>query len=178
MPQSRQTSTKEGGIDWVQLDNTDFGAFNRKDTEDPAIGGPTLIGKQDYVAQNTKTNFVFLDGVSPVQSIEDNNHKGLVFTGEGNGLEFTLPASKEERYVNIYSGAWAADITAEVLVNGDTAYIETFGSTDTTSGTPLCTGCSACPTAAWMKGMKCLLSFMFPKRTTASGEICPSLPLH
>ena len=128
--------TKEGGIDWVQLDNTDFGAFNRKDTEDPAIGGPTLIGKQDYVAQNTKTNFVFLDGVSPVQSIEDNNHKGLVFTGEGNGLEFTLPASKEERYVNIYTGAWAADITAEVLVNGDTAYIETFGSTDTTSGTP------------------------------------------
>ena len=119
--------TKEGGIDWVQLDNTDFGAFNRKDTEDPAIGGPTLIGKQDYVAQNTKTNFVFLDGVSPVQSIEDNNHKGLVFTGEGNGLEFTLPASKEERYVNIYTGAWAADITAEVLVNGDTAYIEPFG---------------------------------------------------
>ena len=43
--------------------------------------------------------------------------------------EFTLPASKEERYVNIYTGAWAADITAEVLVNGDTAYIETVSYT-------------------------------------------------
>ena len=128
--------TKQGGIDWVQLDQTDFGAFNRKDTEDPMIGGPTLIGTQDYVATNTQTNFVFLDGISPIQSVEDDNHKGLVFTGEGNGLEFTLPASKEERYVNIYTGAWAADITAEVYVNDERVYAETYGSADTTAGTP------------------------------------------
>ena len=128
--------TKQGSIDWVMLDSTDFGAFNRKDTEDPAIGGLTLIGKQDYVAKNTQTNFLYLDGLSPVQSLGDDNHKGLVFTGANNGLEFTVPASLTPQYLNIYTGAWAADITAEISVNGEVQYTETYGSSNTASGTP------------------------------------------
>ena len=128
--------TKQGNIDWVMLDSTDFDLFNRKDTEDPAIGGPTLIGKQDYVTTNTQTNFLYLDGLSPAQSLGDKNKKGLVFTGENNGLEFTVPASLTPQYLNIYTGAWAADITAEVSVNGEVQYTETYGSNDTTSGTP------------------------------------------
>ena len=127
--------TKLGNLDWVNLDNTNFERFNHKNTETPAISNLKHLGSGNSIATNAESSFIFVDGTSPEQVLEG-NHKSLVFTGQDNGMEFTVPASVETRYLTIFTGAWAADITAELSINGEVQYSETYGSSVTTSGTP------------------------------------------
>ncbi len=127
--------TKQGDIDWVHMDSDQFGNFNRKNVTEPGITDMTLIGQQDYVTGNSQSEFVYSDGMSPMMS-EENNRKALVFTGQGNGFSFHVPASTQQRYLDIYTGAWAADIKVTVSVNGEETYSNVFGSEDTTSGSP------------------------------------------
>lgn len=127
--------TKQGDIDWVHMDSEQFGNFNRKNVTEPGITDMTLIGQQDYVTGNSQSAFIYSDGMSPMMS-EENNRKALVFTGQGNGFSFHVPASTQQRYLDIYTGAWAADIKVIVSVNGEETYSNVFGSEDTTSGSP------------------------------------------
>ena len=132
---ARVNLSKQGNIDWMQLDSAEFGSFNRKNTVDPGLTNMSLIGACDYVTENSKTNFVYSDGMSALVS-PDVLKKALVFTGEGNGFSFNVPASVENRCLDIYTGAWAADIKVTMLINGEVAYENSFGSSDTTSGSP------------------------------------------
>ena len=131
----RVNLSKQGDIDWIQLDSDEFGSFNRKNTANPGITNMSLIGKSDYVSENSETNFVYSDGMSDLVS-PDTLKKTLVFTGAGNGFSFSVPASVENRCLDIYTGAWAADIKVTMTINGETAYEKVFGSSDTTSGSP------------------------------------------
>ena len=127
--------TKQGNIDWIHMDSQQFGSFNRKNVTDPGITGLTLIGNADYVTENSETVFVYSDGMSPMMS-EEGNTKALVFTGEGNGFSFYVPGSTENRCLDIYTGAWAADIRVTMTVNGEEVCSQVFGSSDTTPGSP------------------------------------------
>ena len=127
--------TKQGQLDWVHMDSAQFGNFNRKNILDAGITNMTLIGKSDYVTDNVKTDFRYSDGMSNLIS-PDNNKKGLVFTGLNNGFSFNVPGSTENRCLDIYTGAWAADINVTVEINGNKAYEKVFGSSVTTSGSP------------------------------------------
>ena len=127
--------TKQGQLDWIHMDSAQFGSFNRKNVLDAGITNMTLIGNSDYVTENVKTDFRYSDGMSNLIS-PDNNKKGLVFTGLNNGFSFNVPGSVENRCLDIYTGAWAADINVTVEINGIKAYEEVFGSNDTTSGSP------------------------------------------
>lgn len=127
--------SRQGQLDWVILDSEDFGSFNRKNTDLPCITDMKLIGDTDYVTKNTKTGFVYADGISPVMQ-NNPEHNGLVFTGVNKGFSFNVPASTETRTLNIYAGAWASRIKVTVEVNGIKAQEQTFESTDTTAGTP------------------------------------------
>ena len=127
--------TAEGNLDWIYLNETSFSEMNRKDTKSHALPGFEMAdtSKNMTMSEKTKTGFFYTDGVSPVQ--ESDVHKAAVFTGQGNGLQFQVPGSTETRYVNIYTGAWAADLTAEVIVNGKVQYSVSYGSPDTTPDT-------------------------------------------
>ncbi|WP_455683024.1 discoidin domain-containing protein, partial [Thomasclavelia sp.] len=127
--------TKQGQLDWIHLDSAQFGSFNRKNILDAGITNLTLIGKSDYVTDNVKTDFRYSDGMSNLIS-PDNNKKALVFTGIDNGFSFNVPGSIENRYLDIYTGAWAADINVTIEINGTKAYEKIFGSNVTTSGSP------------------------------------------
>ena len=127
--------TKQGDIDWIHMDAEQFGAFNRKNVESHGITDLTLIGNADYVTENSETVFTYSDGMSPMMS-EEGNTKALVFTGEGNGFSFRVPGSPENRCLDIYTGAWAADIRVTMTVNDEEVYSEVFGSSDTTAGSP------------------------------------------
>ena len=127
--------SKQGDIDWIHMDSAQFGSFNRKNVLDAGITEMTLIGNCDYVTTNVETNFVYSDGMSNLMSPEVNK-KGLVFTGANNGFSFKVPGSVENRCLDIYTGAWAADIKVTVEINGEEAYAEIFGSNDTTAGSP------------------------------------------
>lgn len=127
--------SRQGQLDWVVLDSTDFGSFNRKNTDTPGITSLQLIGNTDYVTQNTRTGFVYADGLSPAMQ-NTPQHKGLVFTGTNKGISFQVPGSTETRTLNIYAGAWAARIKVTMEVNGVLIGEKTFESTDTTAGTP------------------------------------------
>lgn len=127
--------SRQGQLDWVVLDSADFGSFNRKNTDLPCITDMKLIGNTDYVTNNTKTGFVYADGMSPAMQ-NTPEHKGLVFTGQNKGFSFQVPGSTQTRTLNIYAGVWAARIKVTVEVNGVKADELTFESSDTTAGTP------------------------------------------
>ena len=127
--------TKLGNLDWVNFDTTEYTQFNHKNTQTPAISNITHLGNSNSLDTKAETSFIYMDGTYQEQCLEG-NHKTLVFTGADNGLEFTVPGSTEERYLTIFTGAWAADITAELTINGDVYYTETYGSDDTTPGSP------------------------------------------
>ena len=127
--------TAEGILDWVYLNQTSFSSINKKNIEEHAISGLEMAdpSMNMTMSEKTKTSFFYTDGISPEE--ETDVHKAAVFTGAGNGLQFELPGSTETRYLNIYTGAWAADLRAEVLVNDSLQYSVSYGSEDTTPDT-------------------------------------------
>lgn len=125
--------SKHGTLDWIALNSKDSGSFDRKDVPEGPLGELSVIGRSDYVTSNSKTDFIYSDGMISRDS-ESPNHKALVFTGAGNGLSFEIAGSDQERTLDIYTGAWAADITATVECNGTKVLEKTFGATDTTPG--------------------------------------------
>lgn len=132
---SRVNLTKQGDIDWLCMDSTDFAGFTRKNVPEGKLGEMNLIGKQDYVTTNHKTEFVYSDGSDTMLS-KPGKHDALVFTGAGNGFSFSVPGSTTEQYLDIYAGCWAADIEVTMSVNGNEILKKSFGSSNTTAGSP------------------------------------------
>ncbi len=127
--------SKQGSLDWVRFDSVQFGNFNRKDTLDPQILDLKLIGASGDLTGNAETNFTYADGTSPVDA-PDTCKDALIFTGTGNGISFKVPGGQMKKCLDIYTGAWAAQLLVTVKVNGEEAYRTTFEATDTTSGSP------------------------------------------
>lgn len=127
--------TKEGNLDWMYLNAEVLGNYNRKNVGEHLISDVTLIGKAqgNPISQKAKTAFAYTDGMTPEE--EAGEHKAFVFQGQGSGVEFTLPGSVSTKYVNLYAGAWAADVKIEVLVNGNVQYSTNFGSASTVADT-------------------------------------------
>lgn len=69
---------------------------------------------------------------------EEGAHNGFVFVKEGSGVTFNVPGGPDLKYLNVYTGEWASDITLELLVNGEVEYSATYGSSVTTAAPPLC----------------------------------------
>ena len=124
--------TMDGGLDWLYFNHADFASYNRKATEKHLISDVTLIGnaQSDPLSWKSKTVFGYSDGTSPESASGARN--SYVLQGEGSGMEFTLPGSKEVKYVSLYAGAWAADVKIEVLVNDTVQYSTRFESPSTT----------------------------------------------
>ena len=61
------------------------------------------------------------DGVDP--ETEEGAHNGFVFVKEGSGVTFNVPGGPDLKYLNVYTGEWASDITLELLVNGEVEYL-------------------------------------------------------
>lgn len=127
--------TEEGNLDWAHFNKSNsegFQNYARKDIPTALITGVTTLGEPDGVANDTTTNFVYSDAKGTPDSPE-NNHKGTILRGEGNGITFYVPASLESKRLNLYIGSWAADLTVEVTINGNLEYMVETG-TPNTSG--------------------------------------------
>lgn len=117
--------TTEGTLDWVQLDTKDYQDYNRKNIEAPLIRDVTReqVNHADERYSPTDTLYSFTDGT---RTQKGTSNASLVMVNEGAALEFTLPGSRDRRYVKIYTGAWASDLKLTVSVNGEEAYTETY----------------------------------------------------
>ena len=106
--------------------------------EESQITNVTPVGEQQGspVIQDAKTAYVYTDGVDP--ETEEGAHNGFVFVKEGSGVTFNVPGGPDLKYLNVYTGEWASDITLELLVNGEVEYSATYGSSVTTAAPPLC----------------------------------------
>ena len=104
--------------------------------EESQITNVTPVGEQQSspVIRDAKTAYVYTDGVDP--ETEEGAHNGFVFVKEGSGVTFNVPGGPDLKYLNVYTGEWASDITLELLVNGEVEYSATYGNSVTTAGTP------------------------------------------
>ena len=127
--------TEEGNVDWVYFNGSAPEDVDRRRMFERFITDIQGVGDRNYSLSNDKAPFLytFNNGTYVYEATDLQAHPFLM-NKVGTGVKFRVPGGPEKRQLKIYCGAWAADATLTVKVNGEEEFSGQFGKTTTDSG--------------------------------------------
>lgn len=118
--------SQEGNVDWMYFNSVDLANYEYKNLPEPYMEKVKAINGTNGLTADKFAFFRYEDGALNAENSDSfqNEKKGIIFNGVGNGMSFDVAGCTHERILRVYTGTYQAKVGIEVYVNDADAPLE------------------------------------------------------